>query len=73
MGRGRHGPRTVTTRISSDLDIFLGTLAMDLSNRMGRPVTKTEASQILAASQRPTVLIKKRRGELRIGRSLVWI
>lgn len=50
-------------RISSEMDRYLEGLAGNLSRELGRPVSITEASRILAAQQNQTPYIIKKRGK----------
>lgn len=61
------------TRISVELDQCLSDLATRLTHDSRRPVTKTEASRILAATQHegPKLIMKRGRVKLMVGGSLV--
>lgn len=66
--------KTRMVRISQELDIQLDQMAKMLSAQMGRPVSKTDVSKIVAANVVPPVIIKKRRkSNLVVRGSLMWI
>lgn len=51
-------------RVSGSFDDYLEEMAQKLSESTGRPVSKTEASRILAAQgQQPRVVYVKKRGK----------
>lgn len=64
-------------RISITLDECLEDLSKTLSVKLGRPVTKTEASRILAAQDqyiRTQVLVAKKKGKrIGLGSEIMWL
>lgn len=58
--------RTKMTRISKDLDSYLDSMAARLSGEIGKPITKTQASQFLADEiglrQQNIQRLKKKKG-----------
>lgn len=63
--------RTTMCRISKELDSFLNDFAIRLTGEMGRPISKTEASRLLAATQRPPIIVDRRRAKVLIRGSLI--
>lgn len=61
------------TRISIELDNCLSDLAAQLTDETRKPVTKTEASRVLAATQNrePKLIMKKGRVKLMVRGSLI--
>lgn len=58
-------------RISKEMDDYLQNIARELSNDLRRPVSITDASRILAATRPTPVVVKSRRREIRVGKSLI--
>lgn len=73
MARPYRGPRTRMTRISIELDNCLSDLASQLAHEMRKPVTKTEASRVMAATQNrePKIIMNKGRVKLMVKGSLI--